>query len=1190
MPTQSLRFGIPSLDQLLAPDPSIMPIRSDVATSISIAGSDGSGKSILALHLASHYAATTPSETKVIYVSTDLPSSAAQLSWFQFALHSPSHRIHQVPFLRDAPSHGGDFDRDVSILLQPYSFGETLLDFLTATPHPPQKRTIAFVELRSDSTGDDWGFLNRLIATLPAAKGAKHLVIIDALDGLELLTGRHDVHGEALSLRSHLAQLLQSAQKTCHVLALASVGDSSTKPVFELLSDVAIRLHTRASRDYKRRTLEVIKARGCNPVRGEHVYYIRSGLGSSTGTDFNPDDPFVRYPQTSIELLPQVEDQVPIPISDDDLGRPMAYVHVCRSNHRRYREEMLSAKAPYLGSFDDARVGFGIKHLDDLLGRPDSQSSSSFGTSDSFGWPAGRVCAVIGDQGTSKSKLGTAFLAQCFDAKLESKYGPGGIAVLLTNRDESADSLSRKIAAIVGRSPSHVRPRVICRRLEVHDMTSAVLSHILWAALDEAKLRRSQVTGLRLDTEPAEEFMPWQIRLVIDDWTVIRDMYVDLANDELFLPYTMFRLNRDRVSSVFIATQPGRPDRAISDERDIRFRVLQDRQLFLWRVPFFGSRRTAVSHPGQGEWGTVVRELRMGDDGRLEVDPHFELYSGLLQGNPVPVPLRIRLYAQTEMQSAYAGEVERFFRTVFSPPDDGGGVIQIEATNGYEVQRLLPYLQSERRLDHTLLLQIDEFSALGRDGQVGPGLSDLRDYLGRDYNKAAPQFDDEGLRLEHPSSGAKSKLSTLSSRGFTGSLDRVPFTWDFSFLLLREDVWRAALASSIGRERMSCGQSLEEVWRGLRRFRFSPELDGIERASCRDSETALVSWRHFLEACTVVARSRFQRGEPHPIAAFDLSLSPESFSSMVLEIWASEIVNSLGEREGAGDVFIESLSKRRPGRSPGILSWLEGDPSEANNPWRGHRIELYKTWMLLIEALRYTEFCSLDSFEFERRLSTPTAIAARHNYSTACEIRDRHLPGDSLTPCRLPGMFSVRSDWSLAVARGSRSQRLGHLAIDLLTSARASEARLRHGLGLPLSPDAASELREEDSRSLQTALFCLDDLGRKRHAQYGDLLRLGEQRDPEGFYWLWRSNLSNYASEVRPWQRWLHETLVWLRSIQRLRGKAWTTGFQVYDWATDGELSKSGRAGQLESFLGFPARCDALVAALAGPDSLSTYS
>src|SRR5215475_5744892 len=116
-----LRFGIPSLDCLfggveddyaktgeaktgrqwqgiLLPGGSDQG-RSNSSVSICISGPDGTGKSVMALHLASRYLADCCNYEpigqplpKVLYVSTDLKFKMAKKMWVNFGLDWPNRR------------------------------------------------------------------------------------------------------------------------------------------------------------------------------------------------------------------------------------------------------------------------------------------------------------------------------------------------------------------------------------------------------------------------------------------------------------------------------------------------------------------------------------------------------------------------------------------------------------------------------------------------------------------------------------------------------------------------------------------------------------------------------------------------------------------------------------------------------------------------------------------------------------------------------------------------------------------------------------------------------------------------------------------------------------------------------------------------------------------------------------------
>jgi hypothetical protein len=321
----------------------------------------------------------------------------------------------------------------------------------------------------------------------------------------------------------------------------------------------------------------------------------------------------------------------------------------------------------------------------------------------------------------------------------------------------------------------------------------------------------------------------------------------------------------------------------------------------------------------------------------------------------------------------------------------------------------------------------------------------------------------------------------------------------------------------------------------------------------------------------------------------------ESFSCLLLELWASESYDAMrwlserwqGKRLGAMvdkrlEDFTQRLSQKKWNREGvvkrmSLLRALIGDQGcnlsqllynrkhGRNNQLTGYSLELYKAWLLLTEVINFNELISTPdnlSFEFKSRQSNPQAVAAHHWYQSACDLIDQHGLSESLVAVRLPGHFSVRGDWFLAAAGGSRSGRLAHRAFDLLSSRRANIKRLQLGIGLPVRKIVSDDI---DFRHVRTRLISTDhDTGRLDNVSYEDFLRIkgkalkGEARQggDDEFYWFWRSSLYGYARYSRVWQKWLNRMAIWWHTIYTRHKTGWTPGFEVYrkidDYLNDG--------------------------------------
>jgi hypothetical protein len=267
------------------------------------------------------------------------------------------------------------------------------------------------------------------------------------------------------------------------------------------------------------------------------------------------------------------------------------------------------------------------------------------------------------------------------------------------------------------------------------------------------------------------------------------------------------------------------------------------------------------------------------------------------------------------------------------------------------------------------------------------------------------------------------------------------------------------------------------------------------------------------------------------------------------------------------------------------------ETSEPKNPktlW-SYSIQLHQAWLLLLEVMDFRAFEQCQwSFELAcDRNPDPTAPAVRHWYKTACAAAKGDLDGKA-SPCggqqtripvRLPGYFTVRGDWFLATAEGSRSARLAAQAIDLLSSRRANRTRLHLGLGLPVrdltSGDEFASLRTGLTLRTPTGLYrpiCRDILNLgggflwhvkegtagwwpgEKHEKTEPPEKAIADNDP-GFYWLFRSGLRDYDRQAVVISQWILRLFEWTVHVRFDQTNVWKGGFDPYDQLETGNTS-----------------------------------
>jgi KaiC/GvpD/RAD55 family RecA-like ATPase len=487
--------------------PSIAP------TSIALSGPDGSGKSILALHVASKYWHDAPDGEKPIclYVSTDLSYEQAARAWKAFGLNLPKKRLRTIH-----QAYGDNVEKEVVEAELKLQLVEPTVDHRhdrqqgasTATPtavkvgtadattgvveelslnqllievaNPNRTPAIYYIDLQKQSAGDDWQFLNRLLGILDTCASRPNLLVIDAVEGLEVLVGRRDAFGELRSRRSRIAQLIRTAKRSGHhahlVFVIEEMQPNRRLPE-QFVTDMVVRLRQRKDAEYLVRTIEIEKCRGYAHDRGEHQFVIRSGRGAPTGRDSNVDEPEIKLGDSFLAHLLVLKS-----------------LHAWNAELRRLREAI-----PDSTSF--APRFFNLELLESLLGRR-SRANKGDGLVTS-----GSITLLLGDTGTFKSRLARNFLLQGLvppllegnikpeianeilnkpadgpmDSRTEKSYG---VAVLFSTEMVDKDRLLEKFDRLLGTGPARVigagpngldvvKKLVLCRRLGVRYESSA---------------------------------------------------------------------------------------------------------------------------------------------------------------------------------------------------------------------------------------------------------------------------------------------------------------------------------------------------------------------------------------------------------------------------------------------------------------------------------------------------------------------------------------------------------------------------------------------------------------------------------------------------------------------------------------------------------------------------------------------
>lgn len=1118
-----LDFGIPKLDMLLgkAPDQEWYGLApdSDGYLSISLVGEEGSGKSVLALHLVSRFLALNRGPL-CIYFSEDLSFQRAKKVYQAFGLDNAE---------AVAQEYRNTARRTVNTLIAPIDVtcdsGEVQLSRSTG---------FQFVDLASSTCGDHWKLILHSIASLDPNSSKPVLIVVDNLDALQCINGGRDEFGEPRSRWNRVDQLLMTARQAKGMIVLISETAPHVPENAELYAaDYVVQLSQGdPTKHYMSRSVIVRKARGQANVGGFHTFGIRDGKGTTTGYQDNGDN------------LPRRRDE-------NDNPRWVSSISVFHSLDYTYHQHTAQAWDGFRPVSGSVLTTFNeLSGLNELLLEG--------------GIRGGSALAIVGGRQSFKSYLTSALGANRLSElnkdpyirarKQLSSHGASFARAISHNTDpqarvkayrdyrknadrvwqtrfkgglrptimhfntEDVDSwvLAGRMAPFLGIEPgtlerleypalAWIESCIQCRRLDIHSNTPAALFEVFVQCVEDAIRKASGVSDLSAVPTASRG----QVFVAITDWAQLVQRFPEVSGETKFLPLLLFHLRRMGVAVAITETRSDALTLPSVFQGESILAQNCDRAVFLWRVP--GDSRLAITTApqAQAESGTLVRELRRKGN-ILEVDDGLERYQGFELGEPRLVKLFIRVLGQTPSEQDYARAMGKWLGEVLHPEDPTGTTVTCMGELEYQSLKDIVTMTGSTRLGHTEIFMVDGFW---------------------NGSQTLQSFEKANLIESH-----KHLLSI--------SKDRFHYTKDYGFLLVPSDVWRRCyglvlpfLSRSKDKQHYPRRDHVRFVAEALRFARRKPgskfflEVDGARNGKAgpyqrdiypgiarvlrrADVVWDLLGWRVFLQTCCEIAESEKQDG----LVPFDLDITAsEALNALILEVWMSEIQYivrryQLELAQLYGSKFSDSFasySTEKTETAP-ISPTPPGMPIHALLAYPIARVALFFAMGLLAQVMTEEQWKpDPTGFDIAPRRAFP-AVAVRHWYTTA--VRDTvEAPTRNLTALRLPGHYSTRGDWFLGVARGSRSMKVALDAIGHLSSNRGRFDRLQAGVGLP-----PAKFIEEDY--VRTALRVMPGAGTRPSMTLENLLGLGA--NGTDFWWLFRGKIGDYDWFGTVFRKW----------------------------------------------------------------------
>jgi hypothetical protein len=1127
IPPCSFSFGLACIDSLIDPDHLSYAVADSKPVVACIVGPDGVGKSILGLSAASMYAAgnAISKSTRIIYVSTDLNSTQARTTWENFGLGRPKQRREEIrgtiEELLLAPS-------DVEKLKKRDNNLEDNCDLQWLSPFPMKVRSsqqksgpdsfaeifkpkenvkavVQFLDLAEFSAGDDWGLLNRIIGLLTCIANessenkrtkttkAPHLLVIDAVEGLETMAGNLDAFGLRRSRRSRLAQLVRIARKAnCSILFVIEEKSADLKLDEVFISDLVMRLSVSERDGYLQKSIEIEKARSVGHVRGSHELQIRDGKGG-TGDPTIPDDPVLKLQGEYlgyIQVWPSLHHKT----------KPQGLRNQNQSKIDRPRIQKKSPSSPSVDTIEELPPWFKEDQLNRWINQQPNGKKANH---------QDRIVVSIGEAGTLKSRLAFDFLAQPFRDQAQANCSG---AILITSENNSLKDLKKAIGKT---NVVFNDNQILVRQIQPRFLSSSGFLYRIKFCIEQMKKNLRELDD-KIVLKPSD------IRLVIDNWNTILETHPSIARDPQIMHRVFQLIREENILAHIVSTQPGSPSNSSRTNRANNIAQVEAIHLHTWPVDFFGDRRIAItsSVPGSAERRSTIYEL-IREEGNPEygfkVSEDFDIYEDLETGKARRVDLRVKLYGgfdskldqKNDTAEDYSSEVFALFGDLYPNSKNNRDVVSFESVERYNAFK--DYIQSMEfaKLDETLVFQVDEFWNSG-NSKESSNLANLDDYLNKIPKDAlnsnlankdlfengivssggckVPLHKDFGLILADRESWYKAqdreieyewreievaqKKRLYPAIPISGlDFDSIPMMELENVLNLRKKN-SPAIGDHIG-DKSTIKIKIKDVWNAL--CIKGDEMGGIDP---RDTDKQFSpSWSVFLQACSVVASHCGKL--PYDI---DIRTS-ESLNSQILETWFSAIFFQKFF-DKYNDIWSSNRSfsaSENAGLHHDILEFVhESIPIDLGEFIEKYGVELRYTVEMISEYLP-------ERLRKDGSSATPpdeNAVAFRTWFAPAV-LSQKNRP--ILTPLRLPGRFSTRGDWHVGVAKGSRSLLLAHSAIDKLTSESMNRRRLRDGVGLPTRKSPSLD-------TVESALTVPTQVNSRRRLRYGEIRNFLEPR------------------------------------------------------------------------------------------------